>query len=458
MKSKKIVITYGTYDMLHEGHTNILKRAKALGNYLIVGVTSEDYDRSRGKLDVSQTTKQRVEAVRALDYVDKVIIERQRMQKTYDMQKYNVDIFAIGDDWIGKFDYLKKYTHVEYLPRTKGISSTELRGEKFSPVKLGIVGIGHDVTRFLEESDHVPNISPTSLYADDIEKVEDFIRKTPLKYGHDNCEEFLDTNIDAVYIASSIDKHYTHIAKALKAGKHVLSENPIALEKHELEELLALARDNDCLLLPALKTAFLPAFSQLLLHLDKGVIGDIKEVRATFTSLYKEKYYPDAFLEQGATNILLGYPSLLIQKVLGNRRSVTFFDQKEAGSGYDYANRAISTHENGTLGLATVATGMKSEGAAVISGTKGYVYIPAPWWLTKVFYFRFEDPDKSMTFQFEFEGCGLRYMISEFASLIQRGKKESKRLTPKDIVEINGVIVEYNQYAKRHPQGAINDL
>ncbi len=454
MKNKKIVITYGTYDMLHEGHTNVLKRAKALGDFLIVGVTSEDYDRSRGKLNVSQTTKERVNAIKALAYVDKVIIERQKKQKTEDVKKYNVDVFAIGDDWAGKFDYLEKYTHVEYLPRTKGISSTELREEKFSSIKLGLVGAGHDASRFLEESEYVQNISPISVYDDNMQRVEDFITDAPIKYGHDSYEEFLSSKIDAVYIASSVKKRYAHIAMALDAGKHVLSENPLALRKNELEELLSLAREKDCLLLPALKTAFLPAFSELLRHLDKGLIGDIKEVRATFTSLYKEKYYPDAFVQQGATNILLGYPSLLIMKVLGKRNSVAFFDQRTR-EGYDFANRAISTHDNGTLGLATVATGMKSEGAATISGTKGYVYIPAPWWLTKTFYLRFEDPHKSMTFQYEFEGCGLRYMISEFTSLIQRGKIKSKRLTPHDILEVNDIIVEYNDYSERYPQGAV---
>ncbi len=454
MKSKKIVITYGTYDMLHEGHINILKRAKALGDYLIVGVTAEDYDRSRGKLDVSQSTSKRVKAIKALDYVDKVIIERQKGQKSEDMEKYNVDIFAIGDDWVGKFDYLKRYTNVVYLPRTEGISSTELREEKFSSIKLGIVGLGRDTLHFLEEAEFVPNISPIALYDENMDEVEAFLKTTTVKYGHDDYQTFLESSIDAVYIASCVDKHYIHIAKALKAGKHVLAENPLALEKEELIELLDLAKKKNCLLMSALKTAFLPAFNQLLIEIKNGVIGDIKEVRATFTSLYKEKYYPDAFLEQGATNIMLSYPSLLIQKVLGKRRSVTFFDQREKG--IDYSNRAITTHEGGTLGLATVATGMKSEGAATISGTKGYVYIPAPWWLTKVFYFRFEDPHKSFTFHYEFEGCGLRYMISEFSSLIQRGKTRSNRLTNQDIIEINDILVEYNAYSQLHPEGSVS--
>ena len=92
-----------------------------------------------------------------------------------------------------------------------------------------------------------------------------------------------------------------------------------------------------------------------------------------------------------------------------------------------------------------MATGIKSEGDAVISGTKGYVYIPAPWWLTKKFYVRFEDEHKSQTFNYEFDGCGLRYMIAEFVSLIQRGKQKSKMLTPSDMIGINRVLIEYNE-------------
>ncbi len=445
MKNKKTVITYGTYDMLHEGHLNLLKRAKALGDYLIVGVTDENYDRSRGKLNVVESTKKRVKAVEELDFVDKVIVEKHKKQKAQDMVKYDVDIFAIGDDWVGAFDYLNEFTHVEYLPRTEGISSTKLRRENFDLIKMGIVGLGRDTQSFIDEAQFVSNIKVNRIYAEDFLAVKKFTKKSPIiKFGHDNYDEFLDTPIQAVYIDTSLKKHYTLIKKALEAGKHVLCENPIALNKKELKELLSLAKEKKVLLLSALKTAFLPAFNQLLKELEKGEIGEIKEVRATRTSLYREKNYPDSFMEQGATNILSGYPSLLIHKVLGKRTSIKFFDQKEKN--YDISNLIITTHKNDTVGIARVATGIKSEGDAVISGTKGYVYIPAPWWLTKEFYFRFEDIHKSYKFSYEFEGCGLRYMIAEFASLIQRGKRTSKMLSPTDMVSISRVVLEYNEF------------
>ena len=439
----KKIITYGTYDMLHVGHLNILRRAKALGDYLIVGVTSEDYDRSRGKLNVSQSTKQRVEAIKKLDFVDEVIVETHKNQKAKDMQKYNIDIFAIGDDWIGGFDYLNEYTTVVYLPRTEGISSTLLRKKRFKKVKLGIVGIGKDTQRFLKESKFVSNITPYSIFDDDIGAVERFIKGTDIEYGYNKYKEFLNSDIDSIYITSFLENHYHQIKMALESEKHVLCENPLVIKERELEELFSLAKKKNKLLLVALKTAFAPAFNQLLKELRTGIIGEIKEVRATFTKLYRDEGYPKEFYKYGATNLLLSYPALLIQKILGRSSSIEFFDQRE--DGYDISNRVLTRHKDEAIGLATVGIGMKLESDAVIAGTKGYLYIPAPWWLTRVFHFRFEDTHKSYTFKYEFEGDGLRYMISEFSSLIQRGEIESKRLTQSDMIEINRVTVEYNQ-------------
>lgn len=430
--------------MFHQGHLRLLKRAKALGDYLIVGVTDENYDRSRGKLNVIESTQKRVQAIEALDIVDKVIMEKHKKQKAEDMVKYDVDIFAIGDDWEGVFDYLNEYTHVEYLPRTKGISSTLLRRDNFDLIKLGVVGLGRDTKAFIDEAKHVPNLKVNRIYSPDLPALKKFTQNNEsIRYGHDNYDEFLDTSIVAVYIDTALEKHYPLIKKALIAKKHVLCENPLALNKSELIELLSLAKKERVLLLSALKTAFLPAFNQLLTELNKGIIGDVKEVRATRTSLYKEKDYPDTFMAQGATNILSSYPSLLVNKILGESKDISFFDQ--GNEGYDVSNLIISKHKGGAVGISNVATGIKSEGDAVISGTKGYVYIPAPWWLTKQFHVRFEDENKSQTFKYEFDGCGLRYMIAEFASLIQRGKRKSSMLSPKDMIGINRVLLEYNE-------------
>ena len=103
------VITYGTYDLLHYGHIRLLERAKALGDYLIVGVTADDFDKTRGKINVQQSLMERVEAVRATGIADEIIIEEYEGQKIDDIRRYNVDIFTVGSDWKCMFDYLNEY-------------------------------------------------------------------------------------------------------------------------------------------------------------------------------------------------------------------------------------------------------------------------------------------------------------------------------------------------------------
>lgn len=133
------VITYGTYDLLHYGHIRLLERAKALGDYLIVGVTADDFDMTRGKINVQQTLMERIEAVRATGLADKIIVEEYEGQKIDDIRRYDVDIFTVGSDWKGKFDYLNEYCKVVYLDRTEGVSSSEIRAQE-RKVRLGVVG------------------------------------------------------------------------------------------------------------------------------------------------------------------------------------------------------------------------------------------------------------------------------------------------------------------------------
>ena len=136
------VITYGTYDLLHYGHIKLLERAKSLGDYLIVGVTADDFDKTRGKINVQQSLMERVEAVRSTGIADEIIIEEYEGQKIDDIQKYDIDIFTVGSDWRGYFDYLNEYCKVVYLPRTEGVSSSEIRAEKRS-IHLGPVSYTH---------------------------------------------------------------------------------------------------------------------------------------------------------------------------------------------------------------------------------------------------------------------------------------------------------------------------
>ncbi|MBP3853346.1 MAG: glycerol-3-phosphate cytidylyltransferase [Erysipelotrichaceae bacterium] len=126
----KTVITYGTYDLFHVGHLNLLKRAKALGDYLIVAISTDKFNWEEKHKKCQIKDVDRMAIVEAIRYVDKVIPEENWEQKRTDVEKYNVDVFVMGDDWEGKFDFLKDQgVEVVYLPRTEGISSTQLKEE-----------------------------------------------------------------------------------------------------------------------------------------------------------------------------------------------------------------------------------------------------------------------------------------------------------------------------------------
>lgn len=163
----KKVITYGTYDLLHYGHIRLLERAKALGDYLIVGVTADDFDKTRGKINVQQSLMERIEAVRHTGIADEIIIEEYEGQKIDDVRRLGVDIFTVGSDWIGCFDYLKEYCEVVYLDRTQGVSSTELRSEK-RELRLGLIGEGSVLNKYFSECKFVNGVVISGVYSTDV--------------------------------------------------------------------------------------------------------------------------------------------------------------------------------------------------------------------------------------------------------------------------------------------------
>ncbi|EEW52284.1 glycerol-3-phosphate cytidylyltransferase [Lactobacillus iners] len=123
----KKVITYGTFDLLHYGHVRLLKRAKELGDYLIVALSTDEFNELKKHKEAYNSYNERKYILEAIKYVDEVIPENDWNQKITDVQKYNIDTFVMGDDWKGKFDFLKEYCNVVYLPRTPGISTTKIK-------------------------------------------------------------------------------------------------------------------------------------------------------------------------------------------------------------------------------------------------------------------------------------------------------------------------------------------
>lgn len=131
----RIVITYGTFDLLHIGHINLLRRAKRLGDYLIVGLSTEKFNRIKGKGQIF-SYKERKKILRSIRYVDKIIPEKSWEQKTKDVKRYKADVFVIGDDWKGRFDFLKRFCDVVYLPRTKGISTEQIKRKIWNEINF----------------------------------------------------------------------------------------------------------------------------------------------------------------------------------------------------------------------------------------------------------------------------------------------------------------------------------
>ncbi|MCS3924896.1 Gfo/Idh/MocA family oxidoreductase [Methanosalsum natronophilum] len=442
MKKQTLVITYGTFDLFHDGHYKLLKRARDLGDQLIVGVTSEIFDQNRGKLNVQDELMQRVNNVKKTGLADKIIIEEYEGQKINDIIKYNVDIFAIGSDWKGKFDYLKEHCEVIYLDRTKGISSTELRSKKSGIIKLGIIGYGRIAERFIAESKFVSGVNIEGVFGLNLSRVKLFAENHELSFHTTNFSTFLE-KVDAVYIASPHLTHYEYTKKALAADKHVLCEKPLVLNVDNATELYSLALLKDRVLLEGIKTAYSPGFLRLIGLAKSGLIGTIKNVDATFTKLVNQNCRElNAKEAGGSITELASYPLLAAIKILGRDfENFYFYSYFDSEKKVDLFTKFNLTYSN-SIFTGKVGLGVKSEGDLIISGTKGYIYVPSPWWKTEFFEARFENPEYNKKYFYKFEGDGLRYELAEFISLINDRKKTraNYKLKVDDTIQIIKII------------------
>ena len=429
----KKVITYGTYDLLHEGHINLLRRAKALGDYLIVGVTNDSFDRERGKLNVRNNVLERVEAVKATGFVDQVIIEDYMGQKIDDILKYDVDIFAIGSDWEGKFDYLKEYCEVIYLPRTEGVSSTMLRAESETMVNIGVVGCGRIAQRFVAETSKVNAVKLTTLY-DKCRKNAEKLANEDINIA-DSFEELVEA-VDAVYIATPHLAHYPQARYAIEHGRHVLCETPLALNGEEAEELYRIAAEHNVVLLEANKTAYCPAFNHLITLVKSGLIGDVVGIDASESKLWGEENLKRELDPQQAGGSLFemgSYPLLPIMRLLGtNYEDVNLYSRLN-DEGVDVYTRGIIRYRSAVASF-QLGLGVKTEGNLIISGTKGYAYVPSPWWKTDYFELRYEDQNMNKKYFYKWDEPGLRYEIQEFVSCIVNKRRSSARLRPDESI------------------------
>lgn len=440
----KKVITYGTYDLLHQGHINLLRRAKELGDYLIVGVTNDNFDRERGKLNVVNNVLERVEAVKATGLADKIIIEDYFGQKIDDIQKYDVDIFAIGSDWEGKFDYLGEYCKVVYLPRTEGISSTMLREEKQATIKVGIAGCGNIAKRFVPEATFVNGIEIAGVHDIDSSTAKEFADANGIAGNFPSFDEMLQY-VDAVYIATPHLSHYEYSKRAIETGKHVLCEIPLVLEKEQAEELYTLAESKGVILMEAHKTAHCPAFNHLMVMIKSGAIGEVVDIEASLSRLLPDKTRREFDPAQAGGSLYESgvYPLLPIFKLLGTGyKKLNIYSRME--NGVDIYTKGVLHYPTAICSF-KIGLGVKTEGNLVISGTKGYAYVPAPWWKTDYFELRYEDQNQNKKFFYKWDGEGLRYEIQEWMSCIINKRFSSARLRRRESIAMAGVMQQFTE-------------
>ena len=410
------VITYGTYDHLHRGHIRLLERAKALGDYLIVGVTSDDFDKQRGKINVQQSLEKRVSAVRATGLADKIIVEEYEGQKIDDIKRYGVDIFTVGSDWVGHFDYLNEYCKVIYLERTQGVSSTDIRSSR--KLRCGLVGYTSYINRVFAECELVNGLAVTAVCAED----RSLLDEGPLGTGliTNNFGEMLGV-VDAVYLHSHPSRHYEQAKRALMAGKHVMCESPMAMSAEECDELFALADERGLVLMDSLRTAYSTAYARMLLLIAGGRIGNVVSVDATCTNLNTNQ--PPYSLREDLrwSSMAAWAPTALLPvfQILGTDPSEVRISSlcDEDDRTFDKFSR-LAIEYPGAVATIKVGAGAKSEGSLVVSGTKGYVYVPAPWWKTGYFEIRYENPADNMRYFYQLDGEGIRYEWVAFLKMI----------------------------------------
>lgn len=415
------VITYGTYDLLHYGHIRLLERAKALGDYLIVGVTADNFDKARGKINVQQSLIERMDAVRATGLADEIIVEEYEGQKIDDILRLGVDVFAIGSDWQGKFDYLNDYCRVVYLERTAGVSSTKLRSEKRT-LRLGLVGDVNLISRFERESHYVNGLEIVGLCTDSEKLVEDNANLHQLPLVTTNFNTLL-SHSDAVYLLSHPSQHYEQIKKVLDQGKHVLCESPIAVTTTQWQELTTLAVEKGLVLMDAIRTAYAMAYFRLLLLVKSGVIGDVVSIDSSCTSLRDTEVTGEGLRNVWNSICSWGPCALLpIFQILGTDYKLKQITShlRDEQIVYDTFTKITFVYPHSVASI-KVGKGVKTEGELVISGTTGYIYVPAPWWKTEYFEIRREDPTHNKRYFYQLDGEGIRYELVSFLKAIQGG-------------------------------------
>lgn len=307
-------------------------------------------------------------------------------------------------------------------------------------MKVGIIGTGRIARRFVPEAWKVEDIYIGSIYNPNRESAAKFAKEFKISHYTDKLEDFFQS-VEAVYIASPHSTHFEYAKESLERGKHVLCEKPFCFEKKQAEELFGIAKKNSVIIMEAIKTAYCPGFCALVEIAQSGIIGEIRDVEACFTRLtpkdtreFRDLHYGGSFTEFGS------YVILPVLKLMGLNYQEVRFQSLYAENGIDEYTKAYFTYKKG---MATIKTGLsvKSEGQLIVAGTKGYILAESPWWLTKKFEVKYEEPGKRDVYTFPFEEQGLRYEIKAFRDCIKsdiygvRGVSSQETIAMAEIME-----------------------
>jgi len=314
-------------------------------------------------------------------------------------------------------------------------------GGEMKSYRLGILGTGRIASRFVKDAWQEQGFELTAVYNPNLDSARRFVsahadklkkeRMPGRGFGYadslqgkevaatNDWEEFL-SRVDAVYIASPHDTHFEYAKKLLRAGKHVLCEKPLVLKAAEAEELYHLARENRAVLMEALKTAYCPGFQALLAEVQSGRIGEVREVEACFTRLTPTNLREQTDLSCGGSFTELGsYVLYPVMKLLGTEYQNVSFYVMHGVNGLDEYTRVFFDYGEKFASCKT-GLGVKSEGQMIISGTKGYIIVQAPWWITRKYEVHYEDPNRIECYEFPYRGSGLQYECGEFYARIWR--------------------------------------
>lgn len=322
-------------------------------------------------------------------------------------------------------------------------------------MKLGIIGTGRIASRFIKTASDDVNIESICVYNPHKESLVRFAKDNGVGSYTTDLDE-LAAAVEAVYIASPHQTHYEYAKAMLTAGKHVLCEKPMVFDKGQAQELFKLAHMHGCVLMEAVKTAYCPGFNGILEAAASGKIGKITDVESCFTRLTPSNLREMTDSVCGGCFTELGtYTLLPIIKLLGCDYKNINFKSITAPNGVDVYTKAYIDYDNA---FATAKNGfrVKSEGQLLISGTKGYIIAPSPWWLTKKFMIRYEDPSKIENYYFEFDGSGLQYELQVFEDRIKGIEASGIGITDSESIAMAGIMQQFLEKREAYGRAAGN--